>query len=380
MDPMPPVRMCMSSTWATSSTTSHTPSRTRAATPSSSNGVTTTSPGALTKWPHNYCTRTAPKSLPLSSTNPPPFSHRVHWSAELPRTFFFLPLRVSLQWITTHHALQGPLRTDDRLPIVPKFSINSRNDIDSFRVQIQSAVKVTAWSLSYLGETVPLSHCERMTYYMNDERCWNNQQYITVMQCGFVWFQNEKLTFCNINLFLVSLCRPNKDLMANFPDKSDWTYWISCRAAGPSANSPWGISYVSDFNSSIRAIFRSVLISVCATVSTFSLHQLRCLILNYKTGMKLWDWIVFIQFHISHIYLPLTEIHYPHEAVEMCFYLHQTCTFAITRWQHTQRVSQQNAPEENHHCSQWRLTTLFFTQGSLQSVETRGIRFHCVCN
>lgn len=44
-----------------------------------------------------------------------------------------------------------------------------------------------------------------------------------MMQYGFVWFKNEKLTFfCYINLFLVSLCRPNKVLMANFPDKSDF--------------------------------------------------------------------------------------------------------------------------------------------------------------
>jgi len=34
---------------------------------------------------------------------------------------------------------------------------------------------------------------------------------------------------------------------------------------------------------------------------------------------------------------------------------------------------------KNLHCSQWRLTTSSWAHGSLRSMETRGISFHCVC-
>lgn len=88
MDPALLVRRCLSSTWATSSITSPTSSRKRAATPSSSNGATITSPGALSKWLH-------PKNklhqcpVPLLLYWPATlFSRHVHASVKLPSTSF----------------------------------------------------------------------------------------------------------------------------------------------------------------------------------------------------------------------------------------------------------------------------------------------------
>ena len=49
--------------------------------------------------------------------------------------------------------------------------------------------------------------------------------------------------FCYINLFLVSLCRPNKDLIANFPDSIDWIYLIPHSAGRAFAISAEGISH-----------------------------------------------------------------------------------------------------------------------------------------
>lgn len=69
MDPMPPVRRCMSSIWATSFIMSPTPSRTRVATRSSSNGVMTMFPGVPTKWSllKTNCAYVPPPSLPRQS-------------------------------------------------------------------------------------------------------------------------------------------------------------------------------------------------------------------------------------------------------------------------------------------------------------------------
>lgn len=60
-------------------------------------------------------------------------------------------------------------------------------------------------------------------------------EYLTLWKCDTLWFckvndWGKWLFFVNINLFLVSLCRPNKDLIANFPDEIDWIYLILHRA------------------------------------------------------------------------------------------------------------------------------------------------------
>lgn len=76
------------------------------------------------------------------------------------------------------------------------------------------------------------------------------------MQYGFVWFKNVILIFfCYINLFLVSLCRPNKDLIANFPDNIDCIYLIPHSAGRAFANSAEGISHSSDSYSFIMQLF-----------------------------------------------------------------------------------------------------------------------------
>ena len=249
---MLPARRCMSSTWAKSSTTSPTPSKTRAATPSSSNGATTTSPGALTKWLRlkNKLHRCAPPQLPLSSIHPA--------QIQLPRTSF--PLLFALQRIIIYSTCTKKACEDiclqfswRRLSRAKKFCINSRNCI-----YIQNDVKATVWFL-WVPWNFLFLFCRVVNEWCNtwmSRHVGSIQQYLSVMQYGFVWFKDEKLTFfCYINLFLVSLCRPNKDLMANFPDESDWIYLISRSLGGPFANSTGGISYFFDFNSFIMQLF-----------------------------------------------------------------------------------------------------------------------------
>lgn len=117
----------MSSTRETSFITSPTPSRTRAATRSSSNGATTTSPGALTKWSHPKINCTDPH-VPSPPQTHRPFSRNVHASVKLP-SISFPPLPFAFQHITILNL--KPARTFassflyDRTSIVPKFCVKS---------------------------------------------------------------------------------------------------------------------------------------------------------------------------------------------------------------------------------------------------------------